>query len=529
MIKLRGYQEDAIKAVLADLDSGVKRPAVILPTGAGKTVVFSALISQWQKANGGKALVLAHREELVQQAKAKYLSVAPGSHVGIIKASTNEVDADVVIASVQTLVKEARRSQLKDVNLIIVDECHHASAQTYKTILEYFDVPTIGFTATMARGDVWEKISYERSILRMIRERHLVDVKGIQVKVPDLDLKGVKKTGGDYSEGDLGECLLDSLAPETVASAYREHCADLPGILFAPTVQTAHVFTDALVERGFKAATIWGAMPKELRVQTLKDFEDGKIQILTNCMVLTEGFDSPRATVAVIARPTQSAPLFIQMVGRVLRTWPGKECAIVLDVVGAAQNHELATLNVLTGSKDKRILKQGESLLKALDEYEDEDRGEDDDAYRGPVELKDVDLFAGSRQQWLKSLGGFWFLPAGNRVITLMPIKDSTSFDVAWFHTTKKGGGFIAKDVADLGYAMAQGESDITEVEEVLARRDGKWRKRKATDKQRSFAKQLNLKLPDDGLNAPRAGAVADLISIALASKRIDGPIQSRL
>lgn len=531
-IRLRPYQVDAADAVDADLAAGVQRPAVVIPTGGGKTVVFSETIRRQQAIRPGKALILVHRDELATQAVSKYQSVNPGAVVGVVKASRNEVDAPVVVGSVQTLAREGRRAKLTGVGLIIVDECHHATAKSYQDILGHYGVPAVGFTATLARGDgarlgdVWEKISYQRPLLRMIREGHLVDVRGIQVVVPDLDLTGVKKSGGDYREGDLGDRLQDSMAPETVAKAYREHAADMPGIVFAPTVATAHLFTEALVAEGFTAATVWGAMPLDERRRVLDDFEHGRIQILSNCMVLTEGFDSPRAQCAVIARPTQSSPLYIQMVGRVLRLFPGKGPALVLDVVGAAGRHELATLADLGGDRPIKP-KDGQTLLKALDDLEAEEEsegGDDGQGYVGEIEARTVDLFAGSRQNWLQTEAGNWFIPAGDRLIVL--IEKTSGYDVAWVYSKRKGGEMVARDVTDLGYAMAQGESVITLEEEVMSANDRAWRKRKATEKQLNYAKILGLPVAE--LTGQRAGVVGDAISIRLASRRLDRSLANR-
>jgi superfamily II DNA or RNA helicase len=530
-IRLRDYQDEAVAAIRTDLAEGVTRPACVLPTGGGKTIVFADLAAK--EAGRGKALIIAHRDELITQAADKYRSVNPGARVGIVKAGQNEVDAPVVVSSVQTLARENRRAQLRDVGLVIVDECHHATAQSYRDVLAFYDVPAVGFTATLARGDgkalgdIWQKISYEMPLLKMIRKGFLTDVQGVQIKVPDLDLANLHKTAGDYREGELGDRLADSMAPETVAKAYRTHGVRpdgsiRPGILFAPTVATAQVFTDALNAEGIVTAAIWGAMPLEDRRRVLREFDEGKIDVLSNCMVLTEGFDSPRAEVCVIARPTASAPLYIQMVGRVLRLFPGKFLALVLDVVGAAAKHELCTLATLGGDRVKEI-KEGKTLLKALDEVEEETEVDDVDAsgYVGDVEAVTVDLFAGSRQQWLQTHAGYWFIPAGERIIALVPAKDSPAFDVVWFATKKKGGGYVARNVLDLGMAMAHGEGAITWEEELYGGKDRAWRKSKASVAQRNYAKALGIKvdtLPDK----IRAGQLGDLISIALASKRID-------
>lgn len=544
-IRLRDYQSEAVDAVRADLADGVTRPAVVLPTGGGKTIVFSALGEA--ERSRGKTLIVAHRDELINQAADKYRSVNPGADVGIVKAERDDHEHAVIVSSVQTLARPNRRGRISGVGLGIIDECHHATAKSYLDVMDHFGVPFVGFTATLARGDgkalgeVWQKISYEMPLLRMIRRGYLTDVKGIRIKVPDLDLKGLRKTAGDYREGELGERLAESMAPVTVARAYREHGVRedgtvRPGILFAPTVATAQIFAEAMTDEGFRCEAIWGDMPMDDRRRVLREFDEGKIDILSNCMVLTEGFDSPRAEVAVIARPTQSSPLYVQMVGRVLRLYPGKSFALVLDVVGAATNHELCTLATLSGDRLGEI-KETSSLLKALDELEAEEAADAEAAYPGyvgDVVSETVDLFAGSRQSWLQTHGGHWFIPAGGRIIALVPDRVGR-LDVAWFEMPSRdnnwkprGGGYVVRGITDFGIAMAHGEGEITWEEEVMAAKDRAWRKKKRTQAQVDFARRLGMRT-DQIPESMRAGQLGDLISIELASRRIDRLVERHL
>src|SRR5688572_930526 len=179
-IVLRNYQTAAVAAVEQGWASGIRRPAVVLPTGAGKTVVFAALIERFLKTHGGRVLVLAHRDELVNSAVAKIRSVAPNLRVGIVKGAQDEVRAEVVVASVPTVRAPGRRARLRDVRLIVVDECHHAPAESYLVILRHFGAMpvegepedtnlrrgalAVGVTATMIRsdklalGDVWQDV-----------------------------------------------------------------------------------------------------------------------------------------------------------------------------------------------------------------------------------------------------------------------------------------------------------------------------------------------------------------------------------
>ncbi|MBE4790888.1 DEAD/DEAH box helicase [Streptomyces caniscabiei] len=411
----RPYQTKAIQALTSGwAASPNNRLAVVLPTGAGKTVVFANLISEMlDQLDGRRALVLAHREELIEQAAAKVRAVRPDLRVGIVKAQRNDHhDVDVIVASVQTLAVERRRNAIRDIGLIIVDECHHAAAPTYMDVLEHFGawrgVPTAGFTATMTRQDgglaeVWQEVVFTLDILEMIRGGYLVDVRGKRVVVDGLNLDKVKTRHGDLQDGQLAQALDDSGAADVVAEAYKEFAADRAGVVFTPTVATAQSMADSLNDVGISATTIWGDMPREARQTALKWYENGDVQVLCNCMVLTEGFDAPWTSCAVIARPTKSAGLYCQMAGRALRLWEGKKDALLLDVMGASTRHKLASIVDLTG-RSLSEPKDGRSLGETADE-------DDLNAPIGSVEWEDVNLFHESPVRWLQTDAGIWFVP----------------------------------------------------------------------------------------------------------------------
>lgn len=541
-LRLRPYQVEGVDAVEAAWGRGMRRPAVVWPTGLGKTVGFSALIARWLVRNPGRrALVLAHRTELIEQAARKLLDVAPDLRVGIIKAHRNETLADVVVASVQTLRAENRRLMLRDVGLIIVDECHHATADTYVAILRHFgalewpdgtltgDAVAAGFTATMVRGDakalgdIWQDVVHTMPIAGAIHAGWLARPHGKRVRVDDLDLSQVRRSRGDYSEGDLGAALEASLAPETIAKAVVEHAEGRPTILFAPTVASATVIGDAVRDAGRRVGLVHGAMGGEARASILRDFSAGQIDFVTNCMVLTEGFDEPSVSCIVIARPTTNVGLHVQMIGRGLRTFPGKADCLVLDVVGATQRHALVSPIELFGDD----VLDGAEKTAADEELEDLDAGEvaglagldlDDPGYAtGPVVTEDVDLFHGSTSAWLRTYGGVWFLGAGDRYIAIVP--GQTGWDVTAMDARQRGTGrWIIQGVADLSYAMAWAEGEVSAAEMTTARRERGWRKQAPSEKQVATCSRLGIIIPADASK----GEVSNLMSTAFASARID-------
>ena len=546
-ITLRPYQLEACEAVETAVAEGVRRPAVVLPTGGGKTIVFAELARR-AHAQGRRPIILVHRDELARQAASK-IGLVSGLRAGIVKAEQNETDADVIVASVQTLRSARRIEQISPLQaFVVVDECHHATAKSYRDALDYFgcfdderpDSIAVGVTATMERGDgarlgeVWQRIVYQRDVTWMIRKGYLTDVKGVRLVVEDLDMSGVRMSAGDFSEGDMGEAIAASSSPEKVAQSYVEHCTNedgtiRPGILFAPTVETARLFADALNDAGIRATCVHGAMPTDERRKALADYEAGRIDVLCNCMVLTEGFDSPRAEVCVIARPTTSSPLYQQMVGRILRLFQGKAHALVIDVVGASEKHPLSTLATLAG-RPLAALKEGQTLLEAIDAFEEENASAEPIVYRdGNVRAEVVDLFHGSRIMWEQTAAGLWYIPCGaERYIALVPSVEPGAYDVAWFRqkrsATSVNGGWLAQGVPDLSLAMAYAESDVTDEEELTAVKERKWRNRKASDKTVAYAKGLGIDVTR--LSDAKGGTVSSAITHVLATRRIDGPMQ---
>jgi len=492
---------------------------------SGKTVIFSELSKQ-AHAQGQRPLILVHRDELVNQAADKIHNVMPHASVGIVKAEHNGVECDVIVGSVQTLARERRRDQLRNVGMLVVDEAHHALAPSYRSILTHYGAfsdrgtPTSGWTATLARGDgkglgdVWEIVAYERDILWMIEHGYLVDVKGRAVTVDGLDLGTVARTRGDYQEGDLGDALLSVGAGEVIADAYREHAPTRQGVLFAPTVASAFAMAEDMNAAGILTETIIGMTDLDERAGIYDRYRDGKTQVLANCMVLTEGWDMPQASCAIIARPTSSASLYIQMVGRVLRPWPGKQDALVLDVVGVAGKHPLATLKDL--SRTKVEPEEGETLTQAEQRIRQAGtKGEND----GEIGSHVVDLFSRSHSAWLQTRAGIWFVPTRERLFFLWPRRNG-KYDVgSCSNRTTSDGVWLAKDL-DLDYAMAWAESAATEIDPSVSSRNASWRKRSQppSEAQARVCRQVGIIVGRDDTKSD----VSDKLSIHFASRLLD-------
>lgn len=539
---LRDYQETAITSTHAAWARGVNRPAVVLPTGSGKTVIFSHMTQMWVATQKSRVVVVVHRDELVNQTVTKIATIAPELTVGIVKADRNDVLSDVIVASVQTIRKMDRLSQIKNVGLVIVDEAHHAAADSYVSVMSHFELNGAvfaGFTATMVRDDkrelgkVWDEIVYTRDILDLIALGHLSDVTGRLVEIDGMSLNKAKQSRGDFSDVSLSKLLIDNDAQKIVADAYAEHASGKQGMIFAPTVECAKVFAESFNAKGIKTAPVWGAMPEEERRLTIKRFMAGEIQVISNCMVMTEGTDLPMAEVAVIARPTKSAGLYVQMVGRVLRPYPGKTTALVLDVVGASEDHELATLADLSTRRVDEV-KPGETLTGAARRVAKTGHP----ALAGYVNFRDVDLFNRSVSLWQKTDAGVFFISspcnhdAGcefghdrcrSHLIFLWPTPEPEIFKVGIMPTDRRhsGGRWIAQGLP-LSESMTMAEQEAGS--NALTNRKSTWRRRNEppTAAQLGFARSLGITVPDD-MTKPQ---LSDAITVRLATIRLDSKLK---
>lgn len=534
-IRLRPYQAEAVAAAHKAHAEGVRRPAEVLATGAGKSIILAevARTSRHGVGGGKRVVVLAHRDELVQQNAQKVRDVAPDLRVGIVQAGANQVQAHVISASVQTLASPMRRAQLRDVGLVIVDEAHHAPAKSYVDVLSHFgcigDVSgarALGFTATMSRGDdkalgdIWQEIVYVKDTAELIAEGFLVRPVGVRVRVDDLQLGKVRKVAGDYSSKGLGDAIEDSMAPKKIVEAMREHAADRQTILFAPLVHTAEVIRDALRDAGFTAELVHGGTSPEERRRHIAAYRDGSVQILCNAMVFTEGTDLPMTSCVVIARPTMNPGLFVQMVGRGLRLWPGKTNCIVLDVVGATNRHRLAAPVELFGEDgyDREDVEPSDVEPLPLDEDAEEQDlldhalGLDVPRYKdGELVHEIVDLFEGSDAGWLRTYAGVWFLAAAQSYAAVLP-RVSGGYGVVLMDRTRVGSSsWVIEHVSELGYAMAHAQGAVDGMDRSIG---------EGGAKAYVLKKALGMGLPV--LRDMSVGEIRKMITVGLASARID-------
>ncbi|WP_242968568.1 DEAD/DEAH box helicase [Sulfobacillus sp. hq2] len=366
---LRPYQEAAIAASRQSLTQGITRQIWSLATGTGKTFTGTTYAQQ----RGLPTLWLVHRDELVRQAAESFSKGWPEASVGIVKAAEDDYEAPVVVASVQSLsAKRLTRWTPDRFGTVIVDECHHAPAISYRKILDYLHPQLLlGLTATPYRsdkaslGEVFDKIVHSYGIQEGIRDGYLVDIRAFRVE-GKADLDEVHTSGGDFNQTELSRALNTPPRNRLIVDAYQQHAAGTRAIGFTAGVQHAYNLATMFRDAGIPAEAIDGSMPLDDRRAVLARLKTGETLVVLNDSVLSEGFDEPAVRTVILARPTKSLALFTQMVGRGTRPSPetGKTHMVLLDIVDSTRRHKLMTVKDLIGLR--KDPKDGTSVAERM-------------------------------------------------------------------------------------------------------------------------------------------------------------------
>jgi ATP-dependent helicase IRC3 len=580
-ISLFDYQEeDRAKVVTAFLDKQRTRLLGVWPTGSGKTVCFAELhledrLKAWLHkfdVDKRQILVLAHRDELITQAVSKIQRSNPDLKIGIEKAQyKSDPDDDVVVASIQTLTsakgKRLRKLDPARFRIVVVDEAHHAASPSYHAVLQHFGFlppgdfwattrPTpnlgraallewqrrrlnswdreqdlsrllLGVTATPKRGDniglecVFQEIVFERSIREMIERGRLCRLRAFRVKT-DTSLDAVGMRAGDFEQEKLAAAINVDKRNVVAVKAYLEYASGRKGITFCANVAHAQAMAQTYNAMGVRAEVVHGNLPEAERRRILKAFTAGEITMLTNCNVLTEGFDEPDVQCIIHARPTKSSLLYIQMTGRGLRVHPGKENCVIIDIVDVTKKHSLMTSPELLGlpadfdAKGGDLLEAKKSVEATQKQFPLADLDDVKSLDECQLRVKEVDLLGNFRDDvldnhgqlaWERTGDGYeinWRGQLLNEFAQVAPEADGR-----WTFTHKKGSRTqFAEHHKTAAEAVAAGEAWLRRNKPIqwsLNQKNTKDAGAPANDDQKKQIRSLGLKASVDNMTKGEA------------------------
>src|SRR6202163_1180105 len=404
---LRPYQVEAQQAILEHRARGVRTQLVSLATGLGKSVVIATLPKLLSLRPRDVTVVVAHRDELIEQLVDKFRVENPEAVIGVEKAERRaSEECNIVVATVQTLADKRLEEFVarfkRRIALFVIDEAHHAAAPSYRAIVDAVlgqrpEAMILGFTATPNRGDgvrlvdVFERIVYTMDARKGIDAGYLVPVKSYAVAT-GVNLDEVASRGGDFVIGQLAQAVNIGQRNERIVAAYKQNTPGLKALVFTASVEHARDVAEEFVARGVNAEWASGETPREERERIVREFRGDGIDVLVNCGLYLEGFDVPSVQVILNARPTKSTTLYTQITGRALRPLDdiasplsntssalerrelieksSKPAAIVIDLVDQAQRHQLITVPSLYGLPP-HIDAQGRMTAQVADKFEE--------------------------------------------------------------------------------------------------------------------------------------------------------------
>lgn len=522
-IQLRPYQQDALNAIVDFSNRGINKQLVVLPTGAGKTVIFSHLPQY--KQNSLPMLVLAHREELLHQAKEKISWSNPNISIDIEQAQNHAGQADVVVASVATLGKaESNRIQKYSpdyFNSIVIDEAHHAAAPSYRRILDYFNSQFIlGVTATPQRSDktrltdVFDEIVYYKTIEHLIKEGYLCPLVGYRIKT-NTDISEVATHEGDYIQSQLEDAIDNPSRNATIVAAYNDLVSNKKAIVFAAGIKHANNLALSFRQAKISTEVILGETEADTRKTILQNFKEGRTSVIINVGVLTEGFDEPSVEAILLARPTRSTLLYTQIVGRGTRLYEGKPHCTILDFADTTKGKKPIGLPSLLGMPPDFDL-QGQSLTEVAEKYKELEEFCPGEAVRvlepGDIELayKRIDLFMPPPpNEFVQEYSRFVWAEVGENTFHL-GINNSNSLRIyadalgRWivqlhYRNDSKNNTHQLGSVEDMREAFVRADKWITNnFDTQLIQSDAPWRSDSPSDAQKKLLKRIGVPLTAD-------------------------------
>lgn len=535
MITYRPYQRECIDQVKADWQE-VDATLIVAATGSGKTVVFLGLLDEVLQENPtARCLIIAHRKELIEQPIERLQKFWPhlAERAGIVMAEQNNLDKQIIVATVQTLNADGRLDAILQhgaIDYVITDEAHHAVAQTYQSVYARLgSFKHLGVTATPLRADgaglrqVFQRVSAKYGIKPLIRMGHLAPPRWLAIQT-GVSLKGVPKHGSgpdrDYSAKALRNAFEVDNTFEIVVASHQKYAADRPSICFTVSVDGAHELADKFNQAGICAAAADGGTPKDERRAILDRFRAGKTQVLCNVALWTEGLDLPEISCVHMVRPTQSDAYYLQAVGRGLRLFPAKEDALILDYcpVEARNVTMLGDVLGVEAKKEAYLEEKEPGEVAGGFTFDGEVRWMDGN----PMEIvsRQLDYLSASPWKWTQPAKTDWLvlgLGKGTddveRTLAISPPSSTMQLWGIWRGPTDRWASAHLLEDGTFEELTEKGE-EIAEKHgtPVLMSKQRSWRDMLPSEGQIKFAKRL--KVYDEGMDR---GTVAEAITYKLA------------
>ena len=507
---LRPYQEAAINDACKALDTH-KNTIVVAPTGAGKTIMLSALVGK-RYEDGKKILVMQHRDELVDQNKSKFERINPYITTSIVNGTVKNWKGDTVFSMVQTISRNRNLMDRPAFDMLVIDESHHAAADTYLKVIKAVkednpDAEIVGFTATPNRGDgkglrkVFNNCSHQIDITTLIREGFLVPPKSYVIDCGVKDsLRNVAISGNDFNMEQVESIMNRKVINQKVVEEYLNHAEGRKTVVFCSTIKHAEDLLEEFIDQGVNAEMVTGDTPKSERAQTLHDLVHNDLKVVVNVAVLTEGFDAPPVSCIILTSPCSQKATMVQMIGRGLRTinpeeFPDlvKRDCIVLDFGTSVLTH--GSLEDAVNLDDKQ---KGEQPLKQCPECEaviplsakicpiwghvfdgEKEEKEELDVF----EMTEFDLMKMSPFRWINMFGD-QSLRMSMGFEGFVGVANTSNLSVAFGKKSK--GKLKVLAVGDGVQATAAADDFLREIEDgKAAKKTKRWLDQRLTDKQR--------------------------------------------
>lgn len=519
MFALRDYQIAAIAAVKAEWAKGITDTLVVMATGLGKTELGCGLMDELRHAqSAARFLWLAHRKELVEQPRDRLIARFPNwkDKAGIVMAEQNDIHAQAIFATVQTLASQDRRAELLaagPIDYLIYDESHHMPADTNAEIigaLRDFNpaLKHLGITATPMRADGrgmrtgYQSVAYKMGIKEGVKLGWLVPPRWLAIQT-GISLAGIPSHDGDYTRARLADVFDTENCFDLVVKSHQDYATGRRALAFTNSVAGAHLLAERFNTAGITAAAADANTPKDERARLLRAFRNGEISVLCNMGLYTEGLDVPEVSCIHNVRPTKSDGLYTQMIGRALRIVPGKDDALILDYAPQEARNIVMAGDILGVAAKKEV------YVKA-----DAEPGEVIGGFTfdgnvkwlsgDPMELisRSLDYLNASPWVWDRDTSGWLILPLGkandgiDRTLAMSPVADSmTCYLIA--KNEDEGERYARAYAAQTGtleHLMAWADDYAeTRGQPILAQKAKAWRKQPPSDPQIKFARNLGV------------------------------------